>query len=120
MGSNARLYQGQTYRQLQARNKTLRGELTPEQRQQLKNDGYKNIGWHQVISLYEKLLELSVGDLTLESLFIDADRIGNKYQTQEEINAFNEQLAQINNEIAAEMDRYFPDTDEKIEVIHFR
>ncbi|RUR84490.1 hypothetical protein ACF3DV_19480 [Chlorogloeopsis fritschii PCC 9212] len=56
-------------------------------------------------------------DLTLEELFIEADRIGNKYLTAQEREEFNQKLAQEVNEIAEEIDRQFPDTE--IEVIDF-
>jgi len=60
---------------------------------------------------------LSRYDLTLEELFLEADRIGNKYLTEEEIQDFHQKLAKELNEIAEEIDKQFPDTE--IEVIDF-
>lgn len=52
-------------------------------------------GWEQG-TVGEQLLDEASRDIderTLEELFIDADRIGNKYQTPEEVAASNQQLA---------------------------
>lgn len=39
--------------------------------------------------------DTNLEDLTLEQLFLEADRIGQKYQTREEIESFNQELAEI-------------------------
>ena len=48
---------------------------------------------------------------SLEELFLEADRIGNKYQTSEEIAAFQAALATEVNAIADLVDEQFPDTE---------
>ncbi|MEH2229503.1 MAG: hypothetical protein V7K71_07620 [Nostoc sp.] len=43
--------------------------------------------------------------MTLEELFIDADRIGNRYLTNQEINEYNQRLSKEVNEVAEEIDK---------------
>lgn len=121
MARKIRLYQTMGYRQLQSQNTQKRQRLSKEQQQWLKSQGYKNVGWDKIIPLYEKitefLLEDSIQDVSLEDLFINVDRIGNKYQTPEEIKEFQEKLAQINQGISEEIDRQFPDN--RVEVLDF-
>lgn len=47
---------------------------------------------------------------SLDELFMEADRVGNKYQTPEEIAAFNEQLSKVTQEVGDTIDQQFPDT----------
>lgn len=47
---------------------------------------------------------------SLEELFMKADRIGNKYQTPEEIAAFNKAEAEANAQLGDAIDQAFPDT----------
>jgi hypothetical protein len=49
--------------------------------------------------------------MSLEDIFLEADRIGNKYQNSEEIHKLNQQLSQINQEISDEIDKHFPDDE---------
>ncbi|OKH18442.1 hypothetical protein [[Limnothrix rosea] IAM M-220] len=118
MARKKKLYQNKSYRDLQVENKINRNALSKKQQHQLKTEGYRNIGWAKVIQLYEKLKQInllkSVEDVTLEELFIDADRIGNKYQTKKEIQDFQERLNQVNQEIADSVDKLFPDDDVEI------
>jgi hypothetical protein len=58
-----------------------------------------------------------VAELTLEELFLEADRIGNKYLTTQEISEFNQKFAIEVNEIAEKIDQQFPDTE--VEFIDF-
>ena len=78
------------YRKVQRKNSRNRSQLTTENQKWLKDNGYRNIGWNNVISLYEKIIELQdkerINDCSLEELFLEADRIGNKYFTSQEIN----------------------------------
>ncbi|QHG20015.1 hypothetical protein A6V25_13065 [Nostoc sp. ATCC 53789] len=71
--------------------------------------------------LYHKIKEFldkyQFDDLTLEELFLEADRIGNKYLTSQEIQETNYNLAKEVNEIAEEIDKQYPDTE--IEIIDF-
>ncbi|WP_225977510.1 hypothetical protein [Nostoc sp. CENA543] len=121
MAKNKRKYQGMSYRLIQVNNSNNRLKLHKTDQIWLKENNYKNIGWNHVIALYEKITELlqeyHLNDLTLEELFLEADRIGNKYQTFQEINNFNQQLAVEVNAIAEAIDNQFPDTE--IEFIDF-
>ncbi|MEA5505058.1 hypothetical protein VB735_18485 [Halotia wernerae UHCC 0503] len=114
-------FNGMSYREVQRTNSKNRIKLHKEDQTWLKDKAYKNIGWQNVINLYEKIEELlnkyQLEDLTLEELFLEADRIGNKYLTSQEIANFNQKLAIEVNEIAEEIDRQFPDTE--IEFIDF-
>ncbi|MBH8574779.1 hypothetical protein I8752_17470 [Nostocaceae cyanobacterium CENA369] len=73
------------------------------------------------MNLYQKIEELldkyQLEDLTLEELFLEADRIGNKYLTSQEIEEFNQRLSREVNDISEEIDKQFPDTE--IEFIDF-
>ncbi|MBD1845034.1 hypothetical protein H6F89_16830 [Cyanobacteria bacterium FACHB-63] len=110
--SKSRTFEGRTYREVQRSNSNNRVKLQKDDRQWLKANGYRNVGWENVIQLYQKIqLLLEVEDSTLEDLFLEADRIGSKYQTAEEIAAFNQELSEVVNEISDEIDRQFPDTE---------
>jgi len=116
--SQARTFEGMSYREVQRSNSKNRDKLQKADRQWLKENGYKNVGWESVIRLYQKIQAfLDQEDSTLEDLFLEADRIGNKYLTPEEIAAFNQQLSEIVSEISEEIDRQFPDTE--VESIDF-
>jgi len=110
---------GMSYREVQGSNTLNRTKLSKADQKWLKENQYKNVGWNAVIQLYQKIEELlnPLPDLTLEDLFLEADRIGNKYQSAQEIQEFNQQLAQEVNEVSETIDRQFPDTE--IEVIDF-
>ncbi|NJN86611.1 MAG: hypothetical protein HC881_10245 [Leptolyngbyaceae cyanobacterium SL_7_1] len=73
------------------------------------------------MSLYQKIGEFvdsyQFKDLSLEELFLEADRIGNKYLTDEEREAFNQEFNQEVSEISTQIDRQFPDTE--MEVVDF-
>lgn len=116
-----RTFNGMSYGEVQRLNSDNRRKLNREDQAWLKTNGYRNVGWEQVIRLYQKLEELlepsQFDDMSLEELFLEADRIGNKYLTSEEIQTFNQQLSQEVNEIAELVDQQFPDTE--MEVIDF-
>lgn len=118
----ARLFDGMRYREVQRLNSQNRNKLKLEHQQWLKENHYRNVGWERVIALFQKiqkfLEQAQFEDMDLEALFLEADRVGNRYQTSEEIAAFNQQLAQEVNEIAELVDQQFPDTE--VEVIDFR
>lgn len=109
------------YRDVQRSNTNRRNQLSKTKRQLLKDKGYKNIGWDQVIILYQAINDITaqsdLGEDSLEELFIKADRIGNKYQTLEEISTFNQQLAEEVAKVADVIDRQFPETE--MEVINY-
>lgn len=110
-----------SYRDIQRVNSKNRNKLPQKDKKWLKENGYKNIGWNNVIRLNQKINEFLdksvIEDLSLEELFLEADRIGNKYLSHKEIEEFNQRLAKEINEIAEEIDRQFPDS--MIEIIDF-
>ena len=116
--SRARTFNGMSYREAQRSNSESRSKLQKEDRKWLKNHHYKNAGWENVIAFYQKVQEFldkyRLNDWSLEDLFLEADRIGNKYQTREEIEEFHQKMAQEVNEIAEELDRQFPDTEAEV------
>jgi tRNA nucleotidyltransferase (CCA-adding enzyme) len=117
--SKARTYQGLSYQLLQKKNGQTRALLAKEQKTWLKENNYRNVGWDNVIQLYEKIaIFLEVEDTSLEDLFLEADRIGNKYQSSEEVAAFQQAMAETAEEISASIDQQFPPGD-AIEMIDF-
>lgn len=115
-------FNGMSYREIQSINSEKRNNLKKEDQKWLKAQGYINVGWNNIINLYHKIEEFldkyPLKDLTLEELFLEADRIGNKYLTAQEIEEFNHKLSKEVNDIAEEIDKQFPNTE--IEVIDFR
>jgi hypothetical protein len=118
----ARLFNGMRYGEVQRLNSQNRSKLKVEHQQWLKENHYRNVGWEPVIALFQKiqtfLEQAQFEDLDLEALFLEADRVGHRYQTAEEITTFNQQLAQEVNDIAELVDQQFPDAE--VEVIDFR
>lgn len=119
--TKSKTFAGMTYRQLQKKNKGDRAQLLKEDRIWLKTNKYRNIGWTNVINLFQKIKELkereSIKKLDLEQLFIEADRIGNKYLTSKEIQNRNLKIARELNEIADIIDSQFPDNT--VEVVDY-
>lgn len=116
-----RQFQGMGYRELQRLNSERRGKLPPGDRARLKQNGYKNVGWNQVIRLHLKIDELLGSDNdedSLEDLFLKADRIGNQYQTSEEIETFQQQLAHEAQAVSDLVDEQFP-VPSKVEFVDF-
>jgi hypothetical protein len=113
-----RKFKGMSYREIQSDNSKNRMKLKKDEQKWLKDNNYKNVGWNNVIELYQKIREIlekdKFNEMTLEELFLEADRIGNKYQTQEEIKTFNQTLAEEVNKIAESIDRQFPDTENEV------
>jgi hypothetical protein len=116
--SRAKTFNGMNYRKVQQENSERRSKLQKEDLKWLKENRLKNVGWENVIALFQKIEEFldknRLNDWSLEDLFLEADRIGNKYQTAQEIEAFNQQMAEEVNAIAEEVDRQFPDTEAEI------
>ena len=110
-----------SYREAQRVNSNNKSRLQKEDQKWLKANGYKNVGWDSVINLHQKIKEFldkySLEELTLEELFLEVDRIGNKYLASQEIEEFNQILSKELNEIAEEIDRQFLDTE--IEAVDF-
>lgn len=121
MASQKRNFQGMSYNELQRTNSKNRSKLEQEAQKWLKTNSYRNVGWVNVINLYQKIEELRdkspFEDMSLEELFLEADRLGDKYQTPEEKAAFNQQLAKEVAEIGELIDKQFPDTE--IEVVDY-
>lgn len=119
--TKSKTFAGMTYRQLQRKNKSDRAQLSKKDRIWLKTNNYRNIGWTNVINLFQKIKELkereSIRKLDLEQLFIEADRIGNKYLTGKEIQNRNLKIARELNEIADIIDSQFP--DRTVEVVDY-
>jgi hypothetical protein len=119
--SKKRKFNGMSYREVQSINSEKRNNLKKEDQKCLKDNGYKNVGWDNIINLYQKIEEFldkyPLKDLTLEELFLETDRIGNKYLTSQEIEEFNYKFSKEVNDIAEEIDKQFPNTE--IEVIDF-
>ncbi|MEM9446917.1 MAG: hypothetical protein AAGA75_00105 [Cyanobacteria bacterium P01_E01_bin.6] len=116
-----RNFSGMSYREVQRSNSRRREQLPKQRRVWLKKNGYKNVGWENVIHLYQKINELiaeSDDEPTLEELFLQADRIGKKYQTSEELESFKQQMTAEVNAISTIIDQQFPETD--VEVIDYR
>ena len=117
----SRKFSGIGYREVQKSNSIRRSQLPKNKQIWLKENGYKNIGWDYVIRLYQKindlLIESNSDEPTLEELFLNADHIGKKYQTNEEIKTFNQQMTTIVNEISTIIDQQFPENE--IQVIDF-
>lgn len=117
-----RLFDGLGYRELQGLNTQRKKLLSEIDRNWLKQNHYKNVGWDNVIQLHRKISEFLTtykeDEMSLENLFLEVDRIGNKYQTSEEINAFHQALSVTVESIAQKIDQYFP--DEEPEMIDFR
>jgi hypothetical protein len=108
-----RQFSGMTYREVQRSNSQRRSQLSQKDQKWLRENGYRNVGWDQVIALYQKINDLvsssSTDDLTLEELFLKADRIGSKYQTAAEIEAFEQALSAEVDVISQEIEKQFPE-----------
>jgi hypothetical protein len=114
-------FNGMGYRQVQRSNSDNKAKMQSERIQLLKNSGYKNVGWEKVTQLYLKIQEMSISpyleNWSLDELFLEADRIGRKYQSAHEITTFDKQFTILSQEIDDEIDRCFPDTE--VETIDF-
>lgn len=110
-----RLFSGMGYREVQRSNSQRRSLLDKDVQRSLKSEGYKNVGWDNIVALYQKINELMLqpdpSEDTLEDLFLRAERIGNKYQTSEEITEFNQKLAAEVNKIAEKIEQQFPEPE---------
>lgn len=119
--SRKREFNGMGYGEVQRANSKKRTLLSKLHQSWLKANGYKNVGWDNVISLYQKVEELlaqsRLEEMDLEELFLEADRIGNKYQTPEERKEFEQQFSKEVSEIGDLIDQQFPDTE--IEIVDF-
>ncbi|MBD1862485.1 MULTISPECIES: hypothetical protein [Trichocoleus] len=119
--SQPKTFNGMSYSNLQCTNSRNRDKLKQEDKKWLKENSYKNVGWDNVIKIFQKIEEIlgkyQFEDMSLEELFLEADRIGNKYLTSKEIEKFNQQLSKEVVEIGELIDQQFPDTE--IEIIDY-
>ena len=119
--ASKREFNGMGYRQVQRSNSDNKAKITSEEIELLKNSGYKNVGWEKVTQLNLKLQEMLTSpyreNWSLDELFLEADRIGQKYQSADEIATFEKQFTILSQEIDDEIDRHFPDT--QVEIIDF-
>lgn len=115
------IFKGLSYREVQRANSSRRKQLRKEDQKWLKENNFKNVGWDNIIHLCNKIEEFleqyRLKDSSLEELFLEADHIGNKYLTSDEIEDFNQKLAKEVSEIEAVIDKHFP--DEEMEMIDF-
>lgn len=122
---------GLRYRDVQQANGLRRDRLTKADRRDLKDQGFRNVGWNNILRLRQRLDELLGPDRdeanpdlpdpdlpSLDALFLEADRLGNAYQSAEEIAAFNRALAEAANGVDEAIDAQFPDTE--VEIVHFQ
>ncbi|MGF1512155.1 MAG: hypothetical protein ACFB5Z_00440 [Elainellaceae cyanobacterium] len=115
-----RLFSGMGYREVQRSNSHRRSHLPKDNQKLLKRNGYRNVGWENVISLYQKinsLLEQTSDEPSLEELFLEADRIGEKYQSAEEVQQFEQKMLKEIEQISSLVDQQFP--DEEAEFVDF-
>ena len=114
-------FEGMRYRQVQRKNSRNRNLLLKEQQKWLTAEGYRNVGWNNVIDLFKKIKEIQeqehIKSLDLEELFLEADRIGNKYLDNREINRRNLLIAKELNQITNIIDKQF--SDNTFEVIDY-
>ena len=117
-----RLFDGIGYRELQSSNTQRKKLLSKTDQAWLREHSYKNVGWDNIIQLHQQINHFldayKDDDLSLEDLFLEADRIGNKYQTTEEINEFHHALSATVERIGQKVDQHFP--DEEPEIVDYR
>lgn len=113
--SQKKLFSGMGYLEVQRSNSNRRRKLSKQDQRWLKENGYKNVGWDNIVKLYQKINELLAqpdeGEPTLEELFLQAERIGGKYQTQVERATFEQRLSTEVNAISELIDKQFPETE---------
>ncbi|MBE9109689.1 hypothetical protein IQ273_09710 [Nodosilinea sp. LEGE 07298] len=116
-----RLFSGMNYREVQRSNTNRKKKLPKADQVWLKTNGYRNVGWDNVIKLYEKINDFlaapDTDDPTLEELFLKADQIGKKYQTTEEVNAFEQAFQTEVHAISDQIDQQFP--DQEVEMVDY-
>ncbi|WP_029681741.1 hypothetical protein, partial [Picosynechococcus sp. NKBG15041c] len=119
--TSKKLYKGMSYRKLQRWNKEHRSLLEKKYQIWLKQNSYQNIGWDRVIKLHEKILDLKreteIHNMSLEELFLESDRIGEKYQTSQEKKDFQERFQHIIESISIVAEKIFP--DDEVEFVDF-
>ncbi|MFO7030894.1 hypothetical protein B9T07_12975 [Limnospira fusiformis CCALA 023] len=114
MARQKRTFLGMSYREVQKWNSENRPKLDRQQQQKLKEQGFRNVGWESVIGLYLALDALINPDpepeleSSLEELFLEAARIGDKYQTDEDRATFQREFDREIAEINALIEEQFP------------
>ena len=121
INNKIRTFEGMRYRQVQRKNSRNKKLLSKDKQKHINAEGYRNICCNNVIALFEKIREIhqkeNIKSLSLEELFLEADRIGNKYLDSSEIDRRNLAIAKELDNIANIMDRQFP--DRTVEVIDY-
>ena len=119
--NKGRTFEGMKYRQVQRKNSRNRNLLSQEQQKWLKVNNYRNLGWNNVINLFTKIREIrqqsEIESLSLEELFLEAERLGNKYLDNRDLQKRNLEIAQELGQIANLFDTQFPDNT--VEVIDY-
>lgn len=114
MAREKRTFLGMSYREVQKWNSENRTKLDRQQQQKLKEEGFRNVGWESVIGLYLALDALINPEpepeleSSLEELFLEAARIGDKYQTEEDRATFQREFDREIAEINALIEEQFP------------
>ncbi|EKD07446.1 MAG: hypothetical protein P5702_00225 [Limnospira sp. PMC 1291.21] len=114
MARQKRTFLGMSYREVQKWNSENRTKLDRQQQQKLKEEGFRNVGWESVIGLYLALDALINSEpepeleSSLEELFLEAARIGDKYQTEEDRATFQREFDREIAEINALIEEQFP------------
>ncbi|MDT9186388.1 MAG: hypothetical protein P5681_01025 [Limnospira sp. PMC 894.15] len=114
MARQKRTFLGMSYREVQKWNSENRTKLDRQQQQKLKEEGFRNVGWESVIGLYLALDALINPEpepeleSSLEELFLEAARIGDKYQTEEDRATFQREFDREIAEINALIEEQFP------------
>jgi hypothetical protein len=108
-------YKGLRYKELQKDNHNKQVDLPKDDCNWLRVNGYRNVGWDNVIALSDKIQSLQESkEWSLEDLFLEADRVGKKYQEPEEIQAFQVAMAAEAEQISGIIDQLFPDNEPEI------
>jgi len=119
--NKARTFEKMKYRQVQRKNSRNRNILPRSKQKWLKENGYRNIGWNNVIDLFKKIKDIQqeedIKSSSLEELFLEADRLGNKYLDSQEIQQRNLAIANELGQIADIFNEQFPDNT--VEVIDY-
>jgi hypothetical protein len=103
------------YQALQKDNRIKRDRLSKADQAWLKFNGYNNVGWNNVIALFDKIQNLiELTKWSLEDLLLEVDRIGEKYQTPEEINSFQVAMVAEAEHVSDLIDQLFPDTEPEV------
>ncbi|MGK7910203.1 MAG: hypothetical protein AB4050_01790 [Synechococcus sp.] len=98
-----------SYREVQRSNSTSRSQLSMELQKELKHNSFRNVGWDNVIALHNEIARmLHLESMSLEELYLEADRVGNKYLSKQEIASHRQALAIEVDAISQTLDELYP------------